>query len=55
MDQSVSTSIADLYKAAANPMRTNFDSVRKSSGLRNVEEENDEQAGLIITSHRYFL
>ncbi len=44
MDQSVSTSIADLYKAAANPMRTNFDSVRKSSGLRNVVEEDDGES-----------
>lgn len=42
MDQSVSTSIADLYKAAANPMRTNLENVRKSSGLQNIDE--DEQS-----------
>ena len=40
-EQSVSTSIADLYKAAANPMRTNLESVRKSSRLQNIDEDDE--------------
>ena len=47
-DQSVTTSIADLYKAAANPMRTNMGKIRRestpfvSSQFSQIAEEEEE-------------
>ena len=56
-DQSVTTSIADLYKAAANPMRTNVGKIRREStpfvsSQIAEEEEEDVQSHESEQSHQ---